>query len=322
MITVTAVVTAYNRADYMEKCIGSLLASVEPGLISVDIIVMDNGSTDGTAEAARKVSDRVQVFRTEDNRHFPTVLNEGLAHALATGSDYIILMNDDTSLMPGCLNQLVAAAMGHPHSLLTPMQLNYWAPEHIDDVAFDSIRASRELLEDALLGRPLNMVYHMPTLVGAVLIARRETYERLGMFDALFEFYGIDDDYCNRARFIGVELLMAPAARMWHAHGRISDKREFDKAAWWRRWRQMLQARYMLRLKNPQRSLARNYLSAAAYTVTSSAYHLLKLWPKGALATWRVFGQVLLRNGAIRKRYRQDFDPAKKLSAPKSTEAA
>jgi GT2 family glycosyltransferase len=311
-VTIAAVVTAYNRADFVRKCIQSLLDSEEDGL-RIAIVLVDNGSTDGTADAGMALSPDIQLIRKDENMPYPGVLNEGLEAALAKGTDYVVLMNDDTAMLPGALKRLVQACAEAPPSLLTPLQLNYREPEHIDEWTLGTMKDVPALIEDAVMQRPLKLMYEVPSFVGAGMFAKRESFEHIGLFDTLFHFYGIDDDYCNRAHFLGYRLMLVPGAHMYHAHGRISDKRVVDKAAWWWRWRSMLHARLMFILKDPDYPLWRNYVRAAAASISEAVGSIAKRFPRGAVSTVHVYAQMLARFGAIRAAYRRDFDTSQRL---------
>jgi GT2 family glycosyltransferase len=219
MAKLAAIITAYNRADFIGKGIESVLRDAGDGL-DIEVIVMDNGSKDGSGEVAKQAGARVE--RTEDNRHIVEVINRGfdLAHAI-DDVEYILYLNDDTEFTPGSLRKLVDANAAHPNSVMTPLQLNYREPSTTDSGAFEHLKQVRPLIEDALLERPLKEVYPLPTIIGAAMFARAETWQRIGEFDPLFWFYGVDDDICTRARWLGCETLLVTHAHLLHAHGKL-----------------------------------------------------------------------------------------------------
>jgi GT2 family glycosyltransferase len=308
-----AVVTAYNRADFVRRCVDSILEAADADL-AVRVLVMDNGSTDGTGEAAQAAGDRVTVMRTEDNRPVVGVINRGLEAALADPAvDYIVYMNEDTQYTPGSLRRLVEACAAHPHAFLTPLQLNYREPQHLDDNAFGHAVQVRALIEDAVMGRPLQTAYPLPTIIGAAIIATRSTWERVGLLDQNFWFYGVDDDLATRAHHLGYGVLLVPGAQLLHAHGKLGARQDAeDKPGILRRWRNELQARYLFLLKNPDRSLARGTVSACHLALTTFLTCLRWGWPVGALHAWGILAHCLRRLGAIAEARRRDFDPARR----------
>ncbi len=319
MHKLTAVITAYNRADFVDKCLTSVLAAADDSL-SIHVIVMDNGSTDETPEVVRSVmashpDGAVRLERTEDNRPVIGVINLGLRFALEDpATDYVLYLNEDTEFTPGSLLRLVDACEANRHALLTPLQLNYRAPEHLDDGAFGHLSQARPLIEDLLLDRPKKAVYSVPTMVGASMMASAETWRNLGAFDPLFWFYGVDDDLCKRAHWLGYGVLLVPDAHLFHAHGKLGvEPSELPKAARNRKWRNELQARYIFLLKDPEYSLARGCFECLSYALRITLHNLRILWLGGVVQAPYVCAQCLAKLPDIAKTRRRHFDPAKKI---------
>lgn len=310
-----AIVTAYNRADFVSKCVTSIVEAAGDDL-DVRVIVVDNGSTDGTAEAARAASDRVRVLRTEDNRPVAEAINSGFAAARAEGNaEYIVYMNEDTMYTHGSLRRMVEACDANPNSLLTPLQLNYRAPDHLDDNMRAHVAESRELVEDSLLGTPLKLVYPLPTIIGAAIFAKTAIWERIGEFDTLFWFYGIDDDLCTRAAYLGCHLLLVPGARLLHAHGKLGARDAVvDKAAVFRKWRLELQSQYLFVLKNPAKPFAAAVLESLQLGLKTSLGCVRAGWPKGAVHAWIILGACLAKLRRIGATRRRHFDPARRIT--------
>ncbi len=306
------VVTAYNRADFLDRCLSSVLASASD-TIDVRVIVMDNGSTDGTAETAAAFGERIRVLRTSDNRPIVEVLNRGLDAAIEDRPDCILVMNDDTEFAPGAIERLMSAAEAHPNSVMTPLQLNYREPGRIDDNAYRHVAAVRDLIEDAVVGRPLRQTYPLPTIIGAAMFARREVWEAVGGFDPLFWFYGVDDDVCARARWIGYEVLLVPQAHLFHAHGKLDvPPASPDPAAVLRKWRNETQARYLFVLKDPNHRFAVNVARALGAILKTSVACLFAAWPRGAWEALTIGGHCLARLRRIARTRKLHFDPARR----------
>jgi len=187
----TAVVTTYNRADFIAICVRSIFAVASESM-HVRVVVMDNGSVDETPQVLADFQSKVpehgvlEIQRTEDNRPIVGVLNRGLGHAREQETDYLVVMNDDTEYTPGSLQRLIDACDAQPASLLTPVQINYRAQDHIDANALGHLQQVGALVEDATLGRPLQDVYDLPTIIGACILARADVWDNLGDFDSIF----------------------------------------------------------------------------------------------------------------------------------------
>jgi len=312
VIRLTAVVTAYNRQDFVGICCKALVDAASPEL-DVHVIVMDNGSVDNTKAVAEAAGDRVRVLRTEDNRWVVGVINRGLEAAFAEAPDYVLVLNDDTEFLPGALARLVAVAEQHPHAVLTPLQLAYHKRGHIDPGVLRHVSKTPALLEDAVLGRPLQDAYPQRTIIGAAMLARRATWQAIGEFDELFWFTGSDDDYCNRAHWLGYEVLLVPTAHMYHAHGGLQPPEgPTPKAGIRRRYRLGLQARYLFVFKDASKSFPVAVLRAGGMALGTFLACSTRLWWTGMRESVAVFLYCVARLPSIAATRRRHFDPARK----------
>ncbi len=147
------------------------------------------------------------------------------------------------------------------------------------------------------------------------MFARRAVWENIGAFDPLFWFYGIDDDICTRARWLGYDVLLAPRGHLHHAHGKLdASPKVVTKAARLAKWRNETQARFLFILKNPDQPLWRNVLSLTAHAADIAMQSLIALWPQGAWHTLRIYGHLLTRLPRIAETRRRHFDPGKRIA--------
>lgn len=318
MATVTAAIVLYNRAGYIATLLQSLFDAVGPGL-DVRAVVVDNGSEDEGADVAGAFGERVTVIRNERNLPLPKAVNQSIRGALAIPeTDYVLVLNDDVSILPDCLQRLVDVSVRHPNSLLTPLQLQYDPPHNVDEGAVELIQNMGDMMSDMLLDRPMEDSYRTSRLIGAVMMAPRFVFEHIGLYDELFLFYGPDSDYCNRAKWLGFEIRLVPLAHALHAHGRFMHQKTNNKIDYLWRWRRMTFGRYLLCLKNPNRPLWRSYLATFGYTIDGLAECLSKGWLRGAITLLHVQLQVLISFPRIRSTFREHFDRSKRL--PTATE--
>lgn len=315
MVRLIAVVTSYNRQDFVGICCRALCDAVSDTL-DVRVIVMDNGSTDDTKAVAEGVGERVRVIRTEDNRWVVGVINRGLEAAFAESPDYVLMLNDDTQFLPGALDKLVQVAEAHPNAVLTPLQISYHAPGHIDPNVLKLVSNTPDLIEDAILGRPLQEAYSQRTIIGAAILARTATWQHIGEFDENFWFMGCDDDYCNRAHFLGFEVLLVPGSRMLHAHGGLQPPTgPTPSAAFVRRYRLGLQARYLFQFKNPKLPLAVAVIKATGYAIGTFFGCAARLWIPGMRESITLYLHCIAQLGAIAEARRRHYDPGKRITA-------
>ncbi len=313
MPTVTATITLYNRERYINVLLQSLFDSECEGL-RVRAVVVDNGSNDNGAQVAREFGDRVRVIVNETNQPLASAVNQGIVAALEDEeTDYVIVLNDDVSLLEGCLKKLVTVADANPLAVLTPLQLQYEEPHNVDDGAFESIPAMRELINAAVLGKPLEDAYQTENLVGAVMMLSRESLDNIGLYDEMFLFYGPDTDFVRRAKWLGHKILLVPGAHALHAHGRFMSSPGVDKKDYMWRWRTMTLSRYILRLKNPDMPLWRNYAATFTYTYKGFVECVPKRWLRGLLYIIQTQISLIAQYSTIRSTFRAHFDPSKRI---------
>jgi len=306
--TVACLVVTYNRDDFIETCVASLLAERGEAL-DVSVTVFNNGSPDDTRAVLDRLAAKtgISVVHKDTNTRLALVMNESLEAGRATGADYLLLLNDDIEMRPGAIAEMVAVEREVPGALVTPMQIDYRNPDRLDAGMFERVRATPELVTDAVYRREVGRHYEQETLIGAALLARADTFARIGDFDPLFAFYGLDDDYCTRARTLGVPLLLATRAEMLHMHGKTTETSKApDKAAWMRRWSTMYRARILFLLKAPDRPLPLAYLAAVGKMLGDIPRFLFQRFPGGAGVAARTLVELLGAYGDVSRRRAQE----------------
>ncbi len=212
------VVLCCNEVECTRLCLESVLRHTRA---PYELVLIDNGSTDGTADYFKELRDRrgparVEVVTNERNLGFPAGCNQGLARAQGR---YVVFLNNDTVVTPGWLDGLVAwarhdwAAVG-----MVGAVTNYASPPQQVEVDYDL--ASLDGLDDFAARRRANLggqALEFSRLTGFCLLARREVLEEVGGFD---ERYGLgffdDDDLCLRVRQAGYRLVVALDAFVHH----------------------------------------------------------------------------------------------------------
>lgn len=215
---VVAVVVNWNRREDTLACLASLHEMTNPGtgVEMLDLILVDNGSTDGTAEAVGERFPTTEIISLPRNLGFAAGCNVGLRRALESGADYVLLVNNDTVVAPDMLEQLMSIAKAHPDAgLLGPVVYRFDEPDCVWSAGY----RQRPITMSAQppVGRPEDGApYAVDRLYGCGLLIRRRALEEVGLFDERFFMYYEDADLCRRAQQAGYELLVVPAARMWH----------------------------------------------------------------------------------------------------------
>jgi GT2 family glycosyltransferase len=197
------VVLSWNGREDTLACLRSL------GGEDVDVIVVDNASDDGTAEA---ITGRAEVIRNERNLGYAGGMNVGIRRALERGVDAVLLLNNDVELEPGAIDALVAAAAGTgavcPVVVFADDPASVWYA----GARFDPRRGynGRQLTE-----APASVV-ETERICGAAVLMPRETIEEVGTFDEQLFAYAEDADWSLRARERGLPLLVVPDSIVRH----------------------------------------------------------------------------------------------------------
>src|SRR5688572_14491270 len=138
-----SVIVTYNGSKWIEKCLDSLLNSNLP----CQVIVIDNGSTDGTLDIINKTYPQVDLVKTQENLGFGKANNIGMKKAYDAGAEYVFLLNQDAWVAQDTLERLVEAASRYTeYGVVSPIHLNgsgkkldsnfahYIAPQYCPDL--------------------------------------------------------------------------------------------------------------------------------------------------------------------------------------------
>jgi GT2 family glycosyltransferase len=184
------------------------------------VLVVDNGSSDGSVDALAREFPDVELLALPDNRRFAGGNNLGLARALERGADAIMLLNNDTEADPAlCERLLLALEQADGPAAAAPL-IYFGAPSQVIWYAGARCDPALGLAQHrGLRARDegqYRVVEDTGYLTGCCLVAPRAVWERVGPLDERYFIYAEDADWCLRARAAGVRLLFVPTARLWH----------------------------------------------------------------------------------------------------------
>jgi GT2 family glycosyltransferase len=211
---IVVVVVAYNGMAWADRCFGSLRASSHP----VQVMVIDNGSTDGTPDHIRKVYPEVELFRSDTNLGFGQANNKGMRWALDNGADHVFLLNQDAWVLPDTIRKLVDAAGSQPaYGILSPLQMN-GAGSALDNNFAHFISDDRcpGLLTDLSAASCGDRIYEARFVNAAAWLITRECLMTIGGFDPSFFHYTEDNNYVDRLHYHGLKLGVLPSAIIHH----------------------------------------------------------------------------------------------------------
>ena len=220
MKSLTVIVLNWNGLADTRALLPTLERSRMPLGWRLRVMVVDNGSTDGSPAAISGEFPNVEFVVLAENRRFAGGNNEGLRRAMARMDDAIMLLNNDTEADPGMLEHLILALEQEPRAGAVAPLIYFGAPSRtiwyaggrcIPALGHASHRGLRTLDD----GR-YRSLEETGYLTGCALLAWRSVWERTGLLDERYFIYAEDCDWCLRARAAGFRLLFVPTARLWH----------------------------------------------------------------------------------------------------------
>jgi hypothetical protein len=265
------IIVNWNTLALLRDCLSSLAASELHD--RCEIIVVDNGSHDGSPDMVRRAFGRVRLLANRDNLGFARANNQGIA---ASQGRYVLLLNSDTRMPAGTLAALLAFMEQHPEAGVCSPRLQH--PDGQPQVfAFGADPTPGYLLRRGLWRLLLRRGLHdwatphtltVDWVSGACMLVRRAAIEQAGMLDEAIFMYFEDNDWCLRIRRQGWRVYYYPRVAVIHLGGQ---------------------------------SLAHNPAARAAY-YTSLRYFYAKhygwqarLWLAGALWLYRVLAALRSR---------------------------
>jgi GT2 family glycosyltransferase len=211
------VILCHDRYDLTRACLNSVLA-LDPG--PDHVLLVDNASSDRTAERTRQEFPGVEVLALPENRYFAGGVNEGLRSALDGGAGSVLLLNNDLVLERGALGALLAALREDSARAAVSPKIYYYEPPDviwfaggIVGRAFGLVRhRGVNVKDEKLVDAPRAVDY----VSGAAALFARDALEAVGLLDPSYVMYVEDVDWCARAREAGRVLAYEPRARAWH----------------------------------------------------------------------------------------------------------
>jgi GT2 family glycosyltransferase len=223
-VDLSVIVVTYNSRALTLACVAAVLAAQAQSPHRVELIVVDNASSDGTADALAAAAPQACILTQPTNLGFAGGNNAGLA---AARGRYLLLLNSDTEVHGDALDALVAFMDVHPEAgACGPLLLNSdgtLQPSGRDlptlgSVFLDMTRLYRLWRRDlyAQARRDYTQVAAVGELSAAALLVRRTVYEQVGGLDTQFFFYYEDVDWCKRIGDAGYRIYYVPQARVMH----------------------------------------------------------------------------------------------------------
>ncbi|HOW28321.1 MAG TPA: class I SAM-dependent methyltransferase [Elusimicrobiota bacterium] len=231
---IAVIIVNWNTRELLRKCLESLGTGL--GALSHEVWVIDNASTDGSAEMVRADFPNFHLVENRTNAGFAKANNQGISSSEA---EHILLLNSDARLTPGAADALVSSMRGNgsvgmagPRLILPDGSVQpstYPVPGLVNET-FKLLRLHHvfpALAARRLLGGFWDHSHSRSVgfLSGACLLIRRKAFQDVGPLDEDFYFYGEVHDWCWRARKKGWDIRYVAEASVRHDHGQSSEQR-------------------------------------------------------------------------------------------------
>jgi len=225
------IIANWNTRELLRKCLQSIFNNTK---IELEVIVIDNGSSDDSVEMIKKDFPPVELIENKENTGFVFANNQGME---ASRGDFVLLLNSDTEVLPGGLDTMVEWLKNKPEVGVVGCRLR-----NVDRSQQLSVRRDPSLLNQIIILTKFHNFF--PSLVkkyilfdfdydreqeveqvmGAFMLIRREVIEKIGVLDKNIFSWFEDVDYCDRARAAGWKIYYTPAAEIIHLKGQSFTK--------------------------------------------------------------------------------------------------
>jgi GT2 family glycosyltransferase len=228
MMDLSIIIVNWNTKEYLLPCLKSIFKGGQG--TGWEVIVVDNGTRDGSREEVKKVFPSARLIENEKNFGFAKAANQGLQKA---SGRYALLLNPDTQVENGAIERLVSFMDAHSDVGVAGAQLlNADGTKQNSIANFPSL--GTELLNKSLLrwlfpkkfpGKERN--YSEPievdSVIGACMMVRRDTLDQVGLLDEDYFLFLEETDWCYRMKKAGWKIYHVPQAEIYHFQGKSAE---------------------------------------------------------------------------------------------------
>ena len=231
MIDISIIVVNYNAKEFLRKCIASILKNVKS--ISYEVIIIDNNSSDKSAEMIEKEFSQVKLIANKNNVGFSKANNQGVK--ISKESRFVLFLNPDTVVHKQVIEGMINFMNTHEDAGAATCKL-IMPNGKIDDAthrgfptpwnAFSHFSGLEKLFPNSKLfaGYSLGWMnmdssHEIDVLAGAFMLVRREAGEKVGWWDEDYFFYGEDIDFCYMLKQKGWKIYYVPGVFVTHYKG-------------------------------------------------------------------------------------------------------
>jgi GT2 family glycosyltransferase len=203
--SVAIVIPVFNRKQFTKDCLISLDKQTRPADC---IVVVDDGSTDGTSDMIKQEFPKVFVIRGTGNLYWTAAINLGIRYALNHGAHYILTLNNDTVATPSFVENMLAGASADGHALFGALDIDMKTKKpYYGGELFDWKTGKSTFLLNVLPGREQRGLHEVSLFPARGLLIPRKVFDVIGLFEEKkLPHYMADYDFTLMARRHGFRL--------------------------------------------------------------------------------------------------------------------
>ncbi len=214
---VIIIILNWNGKDDTIECLESLKHVTYPNYA---ILLVDNGSADGSVKCFREQYPEIEIIENGKNLGFAEGNNMGIRRAMERGADYVLLLNNDTVVDPEFLGELVKVGEADKKiGIVGPKIYLYTEPTKIQTVGGEIKfykRKSFNIGYGQKDNNQFNKLSEREFVTGCVMLIKINLLRKIGLFDTIYFAYWEDVDLCLRVKKAGYKIFYSPKSRIWH----------------------------------------------------------------------------------------------------------
>jgi GT2 family glycosyltransferase len=221
---VSIIILNWNGLEDTIECLESLKHITYS---NYEILLVDNGSTDGSVECFRERYPEMEIIENRENLGFAEGNNVGIRRAMDARADYVLLLNNDTVVDPEFLGELVKVARSDKRIGVVGPKIYYYNYAGRKDVVwslgiktnYKCLFLAKSIAEGKIDVGQFDRTKKVDGLVGCAMLIKREVIESIGFFDVEYFVYGEEEDFCIRVRKNRWNIFCAAKSKIWHKVG-------------------------------------------------------------------------------------------------------
>lgn len=216
---VSIIILNWNGKEDTLECLESLYQIDYP---NYEIILVDNDSNDSSVELFKEKYPEIEIIQNKENLGFAEGNNIGIKKAINSGTEYVLLLNNDTTVSQNFLTELIDAAKDIDVGIAGPMVYFYDYPNKIQSTGHKILwnrGKPSDLRRNKIDNGKLENIENVDCVCGCAFLAKSEVFKKIGYLNKNYFLYWEETELCVRASKAGYNIIFVPKAKIWHKGG-------------------------------------------------------------------------------------------------------